>query len=157
MNIECRAIFFFRLIIDAIDVNIAVKLEGVVAGSGDILYCHVVEHMALQLPLTLASRCWIVRDLVRRAKCGVGGHIDATSWAKDQVAFSEADLCRAVIGANVGGTLELHHLTHHEHSHVVARGANAIDLLVAIAVVEALHAHSRRSDWRERQSTGMRA
>jgi len=86
-----------RLIIDAIDVNKAVKLEGVVAGSSGILCRHVVEHMALQLPLTLSSRCWILRDLVRGDKCGIGGHIDATSRAKDQVTLPEADHCRTVI------------------------------------------------------------
>jgi len=116
-----------RLIIDAIgvDVNKAVKLERVAIGSFGILCRHVVEHVAFQLPLTLASRCWILRDLGRGAKCGVGGHIDATSWAKDQVTLPEADLSRSVIAANVGGTLKLDRLPHHELSQVVTRGADA--------------------------------
>jgi len=114
-----------RLILDDIDVNKAVKLERVVVGSSGILWRHVVEHMALQLPLTLASRCWILRDLAWGAKCGVGGHIDATNWAKAQVTLPEADLRRSVISANVGDTLKLDRLSHHELSHVVTRGADA--------------------------------
>ena len=135
-----------RLIIYAIDDNIAVKLEGVVSGSSGILCCHVVKHMAFQLPLTLASWCWIPRDLVRGAKCGVDGHIDATSWAKDQITLAEADLRRVVITANYCGTLKLDRLSHHEPSHVVATGAQVINHLVALAVVVALHANGRWFD-----------